>query len=69
MIVIVDGEEVNTDTVIDLEDKPINSMKDYGDFYNDIEDTQDFDFEDLDASEENINLEETLDLAELLSDE
>ena len=67
MIVIVDGQEIDTSVVVDEEELTLDRMDGFKEI-DELEDTIEFDFEDLDITQEFDNLEDTLDLGELSSD-
>jgi len=71
MIVVVDGKEIDTSVVVDEEELTLDTMDGFlDDEDNDsLEQTKEFHFEDLEDTQEFIDLEQTLNLGEYLDDE
>lgn len=67
MIVIVDGQEVDTGVVVDEEEIALDKMDGFKEM-DDLDKTIEFDFKNLEQTQEFTNLEDTIDIGELMNE-
>ena len=67
MIVIVDGQEVDTSVVVDEEEIALDKMDGFKEM-DDLDKTIEFDFKNLEQTQEFTNLEDTIDIGELMNE-